>query len=266
MLVSLLSGLANVSTLSDSVGTSIGATLGVSMLLGIWLSGAVILGLCALLTQGPKIIETIERPSSSADAPSGPRRTLNPAMLVGGGVIILVVAASALNGIPSAPPTTIEPTQLDANGEATAPMAPAAPAPNWTYETERDEMRDATNRFASSASTNTVDMGFPYDTVQMRIMLRDHAEHGRDIMLVVSEGQYQCGYRGCSISAKFDDGEIQTFSVNEADGGTNGVLFIQNQPRFLAALRSAERVTIEARFYSRGSQQFSFNIGGLQWE
>lgn len=277
MLISIVSGLANVSAsygeLSSSAaraGASIGTAMGLTMMLVIWLTGAVVLGMCALLTQGPKIIETVEATNGAIDrAPTfRHHRLLIWAGAAAFAVVILVTIGTMASRGRSQSTTPGDQAYQGGVAESTPPTAaaPEEPVSPWRYESERDDMRDATNRFASALSSNVVDMGFPYESVRMSIVLRDHAVHGRDILLTVNEGQFVCRFRGCTISAKFDDGEIQTFSVNQADAGASDVLFIQNQSRFLTALQSAERVTIEAQFYNRGNEQFSFNIEGLQWE
>ncbi len=63
----LFEGLANTSevaatatTEAQKAGAAIGTALGVSMVLGIWMAGAAILGLLVLMTRGRKVItETI---------------------------------------------------------------------------------------------------------------------------------------------------------------------------------------------------------------
>lgn len=274
----VVSATATISTNYESIdseagraGAAIGSALGMSMLMGIWLTGAVVLGLFVLFTRGPKIIETIES-SAGAAAVAGtgaPRARRMPWWGWGLGVVALLLLVGILT--PSSPPPTStsgSPAQELAEGAAIegTPYIATPQRSNWTYDAETDEMRDATDRFATSISTNRVNMGFPYNDVAMSIVLRNSARHGRDILLTLNEGQFQCRYDGCSIIAKFDDGELQTFSVNEAASGTNGVLFIRNQTRFLALLRGASRVTIEAQFFSHGAEQFTFDVSGLEWE
>jgi hypothetical protein len=41
---------------AERAGTALGATIGLGMVIGIWMCGAVILGLLVLLTPGKKII------------------------------------------------------------------------------------------------------------------------------------------------------------------------------------------------------------------
>jgi hypothetical protein len=74
MLVCLISGLNSVSGIAthseaERIGRDIGATIGVSMVLTLWIMGDIILGVAVLLTRGDKVIveETIgEGPSRSS--------------------------------------------------------------------------------------------------------------------------------------------------------------------------------------------------------
>jgi uncharacterized membrane protein len=61
MLLWLISGLVSVAgiethTKAEQVGHAIGATIGISMVLTLWVMGAIVLGLLALLTRGAKVI------------------------------------------------------------------------------------------------------------------------------------------------------------------------------------------------------------------
>src|ERR1700733_8452993 len=74
MLLSLISGLTSVSGIAtnseaERIGRDIGATIGVSMVLTLWIMGDTILGVAVLLTRGDKVIveETIgDGPSRSS--------------------------------------------------------------------------------------------------------------------------------------------------------------------------------------------------------
>lgn len=48
------------STEAERAGHAIGTTLGVGMILGIWVLGAILLGLMVMMTRGKKIIKTFE--------------------------------------------------------------------------------------------------------------------------------------------------------------------------------------------------------------
>ena len=61
MIVWIISGMSAVSNIAVDTeaaraGRAIGATIGFSMILGIWMMGVVILGLFVLLTRGDKVI------------------------------------------------------------------------------------------------------------------------------------------------------------------------------------------------------------------
>jgi hypothetical protein len=136
---------------------------------------------------------------------------------------------------------------------------------NWSYQEDVDKMRNTTSYWATTSSHETKDFGFPYQNVQQQIVLRKMSKYGFDILIQLSEGQYVCDYDGCSINVKFDNGPIKTYSVNEAKGGTSGVLFIINKKGFLTNLKKSSKVMIESNFYERGSETFEFTVDGLIW-
>jgi hypothetical protein len=77
MVVWLISGMNAVSQMtvdSDAAraGQAIGATIGFSMVLGIWMMGVVILGLFVLLTRGDKVIVEETPAGAHADRNFGP--------------------------------------------------------------------------------------------------------------------------------------------------------------------------------------------------
>lgn len=74
MIVWIISGMSAVSNIAVDTeaaraGRAIGATIGFSMILGIWMMGVVILGLFVLLTRGDKVI--VEETSGGGYAASG---------------------------------------------------------------------------------------------------------------------------------------------------------------------------------------------------
>ncbi len=138
--------------------------------------------------------------------------------------------------------------------------------PNWGYTSEEDKLRGETSFWANSVSVDEKDFGFPYRHVRQVITLRKQPQDGFQIMLTLTEGQYHCGFEGCSVNVKFDDGAISQFSVTEPTGSMKGILFIQNKSRFLKALKASSKVMIEASYFNQGPQTFSFNVGGLQWD
>jgi len=86
-------------------------------------------------------------------------------------------------------------------------------------------------------------------------------------MLSVDSGQILCrSFTESHLSAKFDDGPIQSFTCTGASDGSSNVAFITNEASFLKKLRGAKRTVIEAEFFHNGNQQFIFNTAGLEWK
>lgn len=150
---------------------------------------------------------------------------------------------------------------------ATTPPPPPAPPPSrWSYNEERDEMRGSATKFAQNASITTVDVTWPYTPAPAMMILRKRQTDGLQVIIRI-DGQFVCrSYSGDTVAVKFDDAAIQQFSCSESGSGTPGVLFINNGSRFLAALRKAQRVTVELPVYQAGPTQVTWDVSGLTWE
>lgn len=141
---------------------------------------------------------------------------------------------------------------------------------SWRYKETKDEMRNKTSYFASKTSNNTIELSFPYQGgSSITLMLRKHSEYGDDVMFTLSKGQFSCRIDGCSISVKFDDGNIEKYAVSEAESGSNDVLFLsgrKSMKKFMDKLKSAKKMVIEVPIYDYGRAQFTFDTQGLEWK
>ena len=135
---------------------------------------------------------------------------------------------------------------------------------NWSYRSQRDEMRDAETTHACVRASDTVNLTWPYPDQALELCTRKSPKFGKDILLSLPEGgQFMCrSYDGCTVKVRFDDGAVQTFSAASASDGSSDVIFITNAPRFAAALRRAKTVRIEAEFYQAGIQASGFEVEG----
>ena len=139
----------------------------------------------------------------------------------------------------------------------------------WEYKQEKDDMRNAITYRASNESTNEVEFGFPYGGSKARILLRKDPKFGNDVMFLINSGQFSSCFDGCRIAVKFDDQKLEHYSMVGTDDGTSDVLFIsgsKNIKRFVEKLRKSKKVIIEASFYDHGREQFSFEVGNLDWK
>lgn len=137
----------------------------------------------------------------------------------------------------------------------------------WNYRESKDEMANQPVRHAEIASVNQVEFDFPYQGAQRaRLHLRAHPRHGKDAMLRIERGQFSCGYNDCTVRARFGDGKPIEFAMSEPDDNSSETLFFQDYDRFVANLRKAPVVRIEAGFYQQGNHVFEFQTDGLEWK
>jgi hypothetical protein len=156
-----------------------------------------------------------------------------------------------------------------ASGSAanTSATSPSAPQSQWTYRTERDEVRDAEIRFATITSSNEINFAPPYDGgSSARMTIRRHPEHGLDIIFSVSPSQMVCDVSdGCRALINIDGHQERITLLMPADYSSDQ-LFVSNAQSLLARLRGSRRVIIELPFYQEGNRQFTFETAGLEWE
>lgn len=147
------------------------------------------------------------------------------------------------------------------------PAAPAAPASKWSYDEQTDEMRGTVTKTARVTSSNEVNLNFPYGTVSGHLDVRKRPTDGLNIIFSVDNGQILChSFSDGHVSVKFDDQPIKNYGCDGASDGSSDVAFIRNESGFLANLKKAKKVIIEAEFYQMGRQQFIFDTAGLEWK
>lgn len=135
----------------------------------------------------------------------------------------------------------------------------------WSYDTDKDEMRGTTSYFASVRSDDTINLGFPYEPDTAELILRKQPSDGQSVILR-APGQFIChSYRDDTVAVKFDNGPIQQFECGEPADATTGVLFIRGSGRFIEKAKSSKRVIIEVPMYQAGRQQITFDVEGLEW-
>lgn len=117
---------------------------------------------------------------------------------------------------------------VDEVGEQPSPpISVPATEENWTYSTDKDEMRGTTTRFASVESNNEVDLKFPYGSVHGRITVRKRPEDGLNILFSVEKGQILCSsFSENYISIKFDNGPIHHYRCSQSTDGKSETAFL----------------------------------------
>jgi hypothetical protein len=184
----------------------------------------------------------------------------------------LAGALMTLSGCGPESPSTPSSTEAAAGSSAASVATEAPPASkadlptsNWTYDTQKDEMRGTTSSFATVSSENDLNFGFPYKGGPARLTVRKRPEDGLSVAVQV-EGQFLCNaYSGATVAVKFDSGPIQHFTCSEPSDASTGTLFIDGEQRFVSSLKAAKKIIVEAEFFQEGKRQMVFNVAGLQW-
>ncbi|AJA08850.1 Putative membrane protein [Sphingopyxis fribergensis] len=157
----------------------------------------------------------------------------------------------------------------DPTGKAPAVATAVANEPEsaWSYSSEKDEMRGAESHYAELDATNTINLDFPYGEQRGRILVRQSAQFGFDILVGVPSGQIMCNsFSNSHINVKFDEGPIQRYGCTDASDGTSDMIFIQGSKGFLSKLKKSKKAVVEAEFFQNGMQQMTFNTANLNWE
>lgn len=191
------------------------------------------------------------------------------------GLPLLVGIASGLGNKDKAQEvadTTTEEGTLSNKEEASAVAtdngsseANASVEDNWQYSDFKDEMRGTVTNVAVNTSETVADFDFPYNGgSQLQIVIRDN-EGSKDVMFVITKGQFDCGITDCEISAKFDDGPVESLSAARAEGGVSDTIFLANgEAAFIKKLKNSKQVIIEPKFFQHGAEQFKFKTAGLK--
>lgn len=144
----------------------------------------------------------------------------------------------------------------------------------WDTYYNKDEMRGATQRFIQLPSNNTVELNYPYNGGTQALLsiysekekLKDGAKPEQlkpvSAYLRISQGQFYCeDSEYCYMSAKFDDGEIERYKIEEIPGQPVGYIYIfDNFSSFLEKVKKHKSLTLEVFIYNSGNKQFQFNI------
>jgi hypothetical protein len=149
---------------------------------------------------------------------------------------------------------------------AATPLSAPQDTSRWNYTERRDEMRNSSARLASISAEEPIRLAFPYGESTPELTIRQDPKYGFDIF-VTANGQFLCrSYDDDVVSVKFDNGPIESWACANAESGSSDIVFISNARSFLAKLKKAKRVVIEADMYDAGRQQMAFAVAGLKWE
>jgi hypothetical protein len=134
----------------------------------------------------------------------------------------------------------------------------------WDYQA--NAVGSGTQRSASIFS-RTEDMGEdqPASIPDAQLVLRDHPDWGRSAYLLLAQSKFSCG-KPCTLQLAFDDAEAQTWRGKQADSGKGPALFIEDEARFVTALRAAKQLRVLLPKGSGSIGSLVFEVGGFSPE
>lgn len=139
---------------------------------------------------------------------------------------------------------------------------------NWLYDESIDEMRGTTTYTATTVSKDDVYLESPYGGgTNLGIIVRHSAELGNEVLVVTNNGQLWCEYSNCIMTVKFDDKNVDQYTISRAAGGSSEAMFLDNsETDFIDELKKSKRTIIEIGFFNNGNKQFTFDTADLDWQ
>jgi len=117
----------------------------------------------------------------------------------------------------------------------------------------------------STTSSNSFILDFPHRGIHHAyIQVRKHPRYGTDVLITVDDGQLNCAYRDCRITARFDDLKPTSFFVTEPADHSHNAWFIDDAGRFIQALAKSKKVAVELQFYRQGTHALQFETIGFK--
>lgn len=172
--------------------------------------------------------------------------------------------------------TTQEKSEVSSNvveeADALAEVEVATTEPSkvtWYISTEKDEMTDTKNIWASITSDNYISQDFPYEGMtRATITVRYMKKYGFDVLIGISQGQiHESKYNGDNyITARFDEGSPKRYYFNEASDGSSEMVFLSNHSEFIKRCKQAKDIKIDIPIWQEGRPVFTFHVDEpLEW-
>ena len=98
-----------------------------------------------------------------------------------------------------------------------------------------------------------------------QLVLRDHPEWGRSAYLLLAQSKFACG-KPCTLQLAFDAEAPAEWRGKQADSGHGPALFIEDEARFITALRAAKQLRVLLPKGSGSIGSLVFEVGGFSPE
>lgn len=192
------------------------------------------------------------------------------AIMIGVIMVIIVIGLIVAKGCKPSSETyaMADSTATDSAFVDTTAVSPTADNSSWNYKTDTDEMRGSKEYRATLTSDYDENAGV-IGGGDMTIYVRNSKRFGGlDVFLYLSGDQFGGSeYSGTNyVTVKFDNGPLRKYYYTEGSGSGTDAAFINKKTDFLAQLKKAKSIKIEARLFSAGTKQFNFSTSKpLEW-
>ncbi len=138
------------------------------------------------------------------------------------------------------------------------------PIENWQYFDEVDEMDWTKILFASTVSSNKIDLSFPYWTTSAVLTLRKKWNNKSEVVFSVEKWQILDYNKKARI--KFDDWESISVNITGSSSRKPNVVFLRSEDLIISKLKTAKTVMIEVEYYQDWMQISKFNVDWLNFD
>jgi len=167
-------------------------------------------------------------------------------------------------------PETPKPPEANSKTTVSAPAVNRLPS-RWMYSISEDKMDGSKSYFAHLISTNIVVFKDIYIRKSwFRLTIRNMNKKNEVILIMMEElaGQFMPSLysppKTCRV--KFDENSPINFGYSSSiSDGSSNMIYILNPQKFIANLKTAEKLMIECEFYKVGKKIIEFNVNGLEW-
>ena len=181
--------------------------------------------------------------------------------------VVAFIGLGVLGAIISPNENSSGSTTTQAKERDDAPAEPPKFESPWQYSEGEDRMSGDKSFYAQTSSSNEVDFEFPYHGGSTLSLTVRNSKGRNEVLVRISSGQFMTSISGDEhIRIKVDDNQPKNYSYNGAADGSTDVIFVNSANRFIADLKGASELMVEAPFYNEGRQIFDFEVDSLNWD
>lgn len=199
--------------------------------------------------------------------PSGCAKVFQFTFIVISGVtLLLFISASCERRRAEALKQRLATLNIETTTTTSTPTTTIPIGAQWNYSTSKDEMDGTETKYASIESINTLSFDFPYQGEQrMRLTFRSNKKTGKEALLLIEKGQFNCSAGRCSVLIKFDDGQPVLYSAGAAASGRSDALFVLNASSLISAMKKKKQMMLQVDFYQYPNKVLRFNVEGFDF-